>query len=83
MSSSTTTFTACFVQSFREGRSGCVQQDVLEAVPVNLYTQVMTKSSRMDCGVAGYDNTFGLPLLFPAILCTALSETFPRQLVGL
>ena len=37
-------------------------------VPVNFRPVVTKKNWRMDCGVAGYDNTFGLPPFFPTRL---------------
>jgi hypothetical protein len=37
-------------------------------VLVNFRPAVTTKNWRMDCGVAGYDNTFGLPPFFPTRL---------------
>jgi hypothetical protein len=37
-------------------------------VLVNFRPVVTNKNWRMDCGVAGYDNTFGLPPSFPTRL---------------
>jgi hypothetical protein len=37
-------------------------------VLVNFRPAVTKRNWRMDCGVAGYDNTFGLPLFFPTRL---------------
>src|SRR5437764_14803696 len=37
-------------------------------VLVNFRPAVTKKNWRMDCGVAGYDNTFGLPPFFPTRL---------------
>ena len=37
-------------------------------VLVNFRPAVTNKNWRMDCGVAGYDNTFGLPPFFPTRL---------------
>jgi hypothetical protein len=37
-------------------------------VLVNFRPAVTRKDWRMDCGVAGYDNTFGLPPFFPTRL---------------
>ena len=37
-------------------------------VLVNFRPVLTKKNWRMDCGVAGYDNTFGLPLFFPTWL---------------
>jgi hypothetical protein len=37
-------------------------------VPVNFRPAVTKKNSRMDRGVAGYDNSFGLPPFFPTRL---------------
>ncbi len=38
-------------------------------VLVNFRPTLTNKNWRMDCGVAGYDNTFGLPPFFPTRVC--------------
>ena len=58
-----------FVEMFLEDE----QQTSLESlndlyVLVNFRPVVTKKNWRMDCGVAGYDNTFGLPPFFPTRL---------------
>ena len=60
-----------------------VSLDVLNDlyVLVNFRPVVTNKNWRMDCGVAGYDNTFGLPSFFPTRLCRLLKTRFLLRVV--
>ena len=57
------------VQMFLEDEAQTDPEALNEAyVLVNFRPAVTNKNWRMDCGVAGYDNTFGLPPFFPTRL---------------
>jgi hypothetical protein len=58
-----------FIEMFLQDQEQ-VDPEVLNAqyVLVNFRPVVTKKNWRMDCGVAGYDNTFGLPPFFPTRL---------------
>jgi hypothetical protein len=58
-----------FVDLFLENEEQ-VDPDALneQYVLVNFRPAITNKNWRMDCGVAGYDNTFGLPLFLPTRL---------------
>src|SRR5262249_646208 len=43
-------------------------------VLVNFRPVVTKKNWRMDCGVAGYDNTFGLPPSFPPVCASRITS---------
>jgi hypothetical protein len=58
-----------FVEMFLEDEDQISLDDLNEMyVLVNFRPAVTNKNWRMDCGVAGYDNTFGLPPFFPTRL---------------
>ena len=58
-----------FVDMFLEDETRSTLDDLNELyVLVNFRPAVTKKNWRMDCGVAGYDNTFGLPPFFPTRL---------------
>ena len=58
-----------FVDMFLEDEDQTSLDDLNELyVLVNFRPAVTNKNWRMDCGVAGYDNTFGLPPFFPTRL---------------
>jgi len=58
-----------FVEMFLADDSQTNLQDLNDVyVLVNFRPAVTKKNWRMDCGVAGYDNTFGLPPFFPTRL---------------
>ena len=58
-----------FVDMFLEDEGQTSLDDLNEMyVLVNFRPAVTNKNWRMDCGVAGYDNTFGLPPFFPTRL---------------
>ena len=58
-----------FVDMFLEDEQQTSLDDLNDAyVLVNFRPVVTKKNWRMDCGVAGYDNTFGLPPFFPTRL---------------
>jgi hypothetical protein len=55
-----------FVEMFLEDEEQTSLDDLNEKyVLVNFRPVVTKKNWRMDCGVAGYDNSFGLPPFFP------------------
>jgi hypothetical protein len=58
-----------FVEMFLEDEGQTNLDDLNERyVLVNFRPAVTNRNWRMDCGVAGYDNTFGLPPFFPTRL---------------
>ena len=58
-----------YVQMFLEDEAQTDPEALHESyVLVNFRPAVTNKNWRMDCGVAGYDNTFGLPPFFPTRL---------------
>ena len=58
-----------FVDMFLDDEDQVDPDDLNELyVLVNFRPVVTNKNWRMDCGVAGYDNTFGLPPFFPTRL---------------
>ena len=58
-----------FVDMFLDDEQQTSLDDLNDAyVLVNFRPVVTKKNWRMDCGVAGYDNTFGLPPFFPTRL---------------
>lgn len=58
-----------FVEMFLEDEKQTNLDDLNEKyVLVNFRPAVTKKNWRMDCGVAGYDNSFGLPPFFPTRL---------------
>ena len=58
-----------FVEMFLEDEKQTSLDDLNEKyVLVNFRPVVTKKNWRMDCGVAGYDNVFGLPPFFPTRL---------------
>jgi hypothetical protein len=58
-----------FVEMFLEDEDQTSLDDLNEKyVLVNFRPVVTKKNWRMDCGVAGYDNSFGLPPFFPTRL---------------
>jgi hypothetical protein len=58
-----------FVEIFLDDESKLSLDDLNEVyVLVNFRPVITTKNWRMDCGVAGYDNTYGLPPFFPTRL---------------
>src|SRR5215475_7031648 len=58
-----------FVEMFLEDEDQTSLNDLNEKyVLVNFRPAVTKKNWRMDCGVAGYDNSFGLPPFFPTRL---------------
>jgi hypothetical protein len=58
-----------FVEMFLENEEQTSLDDLNEKyVLVNFRPVVTKKNWRMDCGVAGYDNSFGLPPFFPTRL---------------
>ncbi len=58
-----------FVEMFLEDEDQTNLDDLNEKyVLVNFRPAVTNRNWRMDCGVAGYDNTFGLPPFFPTRL---------------
>ena len=58
-----------FVEMFLEDEEQTSLDDLNEKyVLVNFRPVVTKKNWRMDCGVAGYDNSFGLPPFFPTRL---------------
>src|SRR4029077_15863099 len=58
-----------YVEMFLEDEQQTNPDDLNDLyVLVNSRPAVTKKNGRMDCGVAGYDNTFGLPPFFPTRL---------------
>ena len=58
-----------FVEMFLDDEDQTNPDDLNDVyVLVNFRPVVTKKNWRMDCGVAGYDNTFGLPPFFPTRL---------------
>jgi hypothetical protein len=58
-----------FVEMFLDDDSNTSLDDLNELyVLVNFRPVITNKNWRMDCGVAGYDNTYGLPPFFPTRL---------------
>jgi hypothetical protein len=58
-----------FVEMFLEDENQINPDDLNDLyVLVNFRPVLTNKNWRMDCGVAGYDNTFGLPPFFPTRL---------------
>jgi hypothetical protein len=58
-----------YVEMFLENEGQSNPDDLNDVyVLVNFRPVVTKKNWRMDCGVAGYDNTFGLPPFFPTRL---------------
>jgi hypothetical protein len=58
-----------FVDMFLEDEKQASPDDLNDLyVLVNFRPALTNKNWRMDCGVAGYDNTFGLPPFFPTRL---------------
>ena len=58
-----------FVEMFLDNQDQTDPDDLNDLyVLVNFRPVVTKKNWRMDCGVAGYDNTFGLPPFFPTRL---------------
>jgi len=58
-----------FVEMFLDDDSNISLDDLNEVyVLVNFRPVITNKNWRMDCGVAGYDNTYGLPPFFPTRL---------------
>jgi len=58
-----------FVEMFLEDENQTNPDDLNDLyVLVNFRPVLTNKNWRMDCGVAGYDNTFGLPPFFPTRL---------------
>jgi len=58
-----------FVEMFLDDESNIKLDDLNELyILVNFRPVVTAKNWRMDCGVAGYDNTYGLPPFFPTRL---------------
>ena len=58
-----------FVEMFLEDENQVNPDDLNDMyVLVNFRPVLTNKNWRMDCGVAGYDNTFGLPPFFPTRL---------------
>ena len=58
-----------FVEMFLDDESNISLDDLNEVyVLVNFRPVITDKNWRMDCGVAGYDNTYGLPPFFPTRL---------------
>src|SRR5262249_50005484 len=58
-----------FVEMFLADESQMKVEDLNDVyVLVNFRPAVTKKNWRMDCGLAGYDNTFGLPPFFPTRL---------------
>jgi hypothetical protein len=58
-----------FVDMFLDDEQQTSLDDLSDVyVLVNFRPAVTNKNWRMDCGVAGYDNTFGLPPFFPTRL---------------
>jgi hypothetical protein len=58
-----------FVDLFLEDDEQATPDDINDAYVLVNFRPVVTKRNwRMDCGVAGYDNTFGLPPFFPTRL---------------
>ena len=58
-----------FVEMFLDDESNISLDDLNEVyVLVNFRPVITNKNWRMDCGVAGYDNTYGLPPFFPTRL---------------
>ena len=58
-----------FVELFLEdGAQTDIDERAEEYVLVNFRPALTKKNWRMDCGVAGYDNTYGLPPFFPTRL---------------
>jgi hypothetical protein len=58
-----------YVEMFLEDEAQTNPDDLNEVyVLVNFRPVVTNRNWRMDCGVAGYDNTFGLPPFFPTRL---------------
>jgi hypothetical protein len=58
-----------FVEMFLGDESNISLDDLNEVyVLVNFRPVITDKNWRMDCGVAGYDNTYGLPPFFPTRL---------------
>jgi hypothetical protein len=58
-----------FVDMFLEDEQQTSLDDLNELYVLVNFRPVLTKKNwRMDCGVAGYDNTFGLPPFFPTRL---------------
>ena len=58
-----------FVEMFLDDEQQTDLDDLNDLyVLVNFRPVVTKKNWRMDCGVAGYDNTFGLPPFFPTRL---------------
>jgi hypothetical protein len=61
--------TVDFVEMFLADEQQASFEDLNDVyVLVNFRPVVTNKNWRMDCGVAGYDNTFGLPPFFPTRL---------------
>ena len=55
-----------FVEIFLNDETNISLDDLNELyVLVNFRPVITNKNWRMDCGVAGYDNTYGLPPFFP------------------
>ena len=60
---------ADFVDMFLENEEQLDADDLNEIYVLDNFRPVVTKLNwRMDCGVAGYDNSFGLPPFFPTRL---------------
>jgi hypothetical protein len=58
-----------YVEMFLDDQGQTNPEDLNDVyVLVNFRPVVTNKNWRMDCGVAGYDNTFGLPPFFPTRL---------------
>jgi hypothetical protein len=57
-----------FVDMFLEDEEQTSLDDLNNVLLVNFRPVVTKKNWPMDCGVAGYDNSFGLPLFFPTRL---------------
>jgi hypothetical protein len=58
-----------YVEMFLDDEGQTSAEDLNDIyVLVNFRPAVTKKNWRMDCGVAGYDNTFGLPAFFPTRL---------------
>jgi hypothetical protein len=58
-----------YVEMFRENESQTDPSELADTYVLENIRPVITKKNwRMDCGVAAYDNTFGLPPFFPTRL---------------
>jgi hypothetical protein len=58
-----------YVEMFLENEKQTDPADLNDTYVLENFRPVVTKKNwRMDCGVAGYDNTFGLPPFFPTHL---------------